>query len=58
MQAEKHFFLEEQCLRSLEQQKLHMQDLIRQAGQGTITVMEGICADAQIKARIEKITQG
>jgi len=56
MQAEGHFLQEEQCLQSLEKQKSHMRELVKQANQGTITVMEGICADAQIKARVEKQT--
>lgn len=56
MQGEMHFYQEEKCLESLEQQKSHMRDLVRQAGRGKITVMEGICADAKIKARVEKQT--
>ena len=62
MQAEVHFYQEEKCTQSLEQQKEHMRDLVRQAGQGRITVLEGICVDAKIKARVEKsvseVTQG
>ena len=56
MQSEVHFYQEEKCLESLEQQKSHMRDLVRQAGRGKITVLEGICADAKIKARVEKQT--
>ena len=53
MQSEVHFFQEDKCLESLEQQKSHMRDLVKQAGQGRITVLEGICADAKIRARVE-----
>jgi hypothetical protein len=35
-----------------------MRDLVKQAGQGTITVLEGICADAKLKTRIDKQTSG
>jgi hypothetical protein len=58
MQSEVHFYQEEKCLQSLEQQKSHMRDLVKQAGRGKITVMEGICADAKIKVRVEKQTSG
>ena len=58
MQAEVHFYQEEKCVQSLAQQKEHMRNLVRQAGQGRITVLEGICVDARIKARVEKQTSG
>ena len=56
MQAETYFTDEAKCFASLDIHKEHMQNLVKQAGQGTITVMEGTCADAKIKARIEKQT--
>jgi hypothetical protein len=58
MQGEVHFMQEKKCLESLEQQKSHMRDLVRQAGRGKITVLEGICADARIKARFEQPVTG
>jgi hypothetical protein len=59
MQSDGFYFTqEEKCLISLEQQKLHMRELVKRAGQGTITVLEGVCADAKIKTRIEKQTSG
>jgi len=58
MQSEVHFYQEEKCTQSLEQQKNHMRDLVKQAGRGKITVMDGICADAKIKARVDKQASG
>jgi hypothetical protein len=49
MQANGFYFTQEaKCLESLDIQKQKMKDLVKQAGQGTITVLEGICADAKI----------
>ena len=49
MQADGFYFTQEaKCIESLEVQKQRMKDLVKQAGQGTITVLEGICADAVI----------
>jgi hypothetical protein len=45
-------------MESLEQQKQRMRDLVKMAGQGTITTLEGICADAKIRIRFEKQTSG
>ena len=53
MQSPGYFTQETVCERNLEQQKSHMRDLVKQAGRGQITVLEGICADAKIKARVE-----
>jgi hypothetical protein len=56
MQGTTHFLNEEQCYKSLDRQKEHMRGLVKQAGKGTITVMEGTCADAKIRARAEQFT--
>ena len=49
MQSDGFYFTQEiKCIESLEVQKQRMKDLVKQAGQGTITVLEGICADAVI----------
>jgi len=59
MQADGFYFTqEEQCMESLEQQKQRMRDLVKVAGQGTITTLEGTCADAKIRIRFEKQTSG
>jgi len=59
MQSDGFYFTQEiKCTESLDTQKKRMRDLVKQAGQGTITVLEGICADAKIKTRIEKHTGG
>jgi hypothetical protein len=57
MQSDGFYFSQEiKCTESLDIQKQRMRDLVKQAGQGTITVLEGICADAKIKIRIDKQT--
>jgi len=57
MQAKTYFLHEEQCRSSLERQKEHMRELVKEAEQNaTITVMEGTCVDASIRARIEQST--
>ena len=49
MQADGFYFTQEaKCIESLDVQKQRMIDLVKEAGQGTITVLEGICADAKI----------
>jgi hypothetical protein len=59
MQSDGFYFTQEiKCTESLDIQKQRMRDLVKQAGQGTITVLEGICADAKIKTRIDKQTSG
>jgi hypothetical protein len=55
MQSDGFYFTQEiKCTESLDIQKQRMRDLAKQAGRGTITVLEGICADAKIKTRDEK----
>jgi hypothetical protein len=50
MQANDFYFTkEEECMASLEVQKQRMRDLVKRAGQGTITVLEGTCVDAKIR---------
>jgi len=57
MQSDGFYFTQEvKCTESLDTQKQRMRDLVKQAGQGTITVLEG--ADAKIKIRIDKQTSG
>ena len=55
MQSDGFYFTnEEVCLASLDTQKQRMRDLIKLAGQGTITVLEGVCVDAKLKTVNEK----
>ena len=59
MQSNGFYFTQEiKCMESLDKQKQRMRDLVKQAEQGTITVLEGICADAKINIRVEKQTSG
>jgi hypothetical protein len=59
MQSDGFYFTQEtKCIESLDMQKQRMRELVRQAGQGTITVLEGTCVDAKIKIRIEKQVSG
>ena len=59
MQSDGFYFIqEEKCMESLEQQKQRMRELVKMAGQGNITVLEGICADAKIRIRLDKQTSG
>ncbi len=59
MQSDGFYFTQEiKCTQSLDKQKQRMRDLVKQAEQGTITVLEGICADAKINIRVEKQTGG
>ena len=55
MQSDGFYFTQEiKCMESLDKQKQRMRDLVKQAGQGTITVLEGTCVDAKIEIRIDK----
>ena len=55
MQSDGFYFTnEEVCLASLDTQKQRMRDLVKLAGQGTITVLEGMCVDAKLKTVNEK----
>jgi hypothetical protein len=56
MQADGFYFTQEaKCLESLDVQKQRMIDLVKEAGQGTITVLEGICADAKIMTSEKRV---
>ena len=59
MQSDGFYFTQEtKCMESLDIQKQRMRELVRQAGQGTITVLEGTCVDAKIEIRIERKVSG
>lgn len=55
MQSDGFYFIQEtKCIESLEAQKQRMRELVKRAGQGTITVLEGTCVDAKIEIHIER----
>ena len=59
MQSDGFYFSEEtKCIESLNMQKQRMIELVKQAGQGNITVLEGTCVDAKIQTRIGKQISG
>ena len=59
MQSDGFYFTQEiKCMESLDIQKQRMRELVKQAGQGTITVLEGTCVDAKIEIRIERTVSG
>ena len=59
MQSDGFYFTQEtKCTESLDIQKQRMRELVKQAGQGTITVLEGTCVDAKIEIRIERKVTG
>ena len=49
MQSTGYFQAEQQCLTDLDLQKQRMRDLVRQAGQGRIEMLEGTCVDLDVK---------
>jgi hypothetical protein len=56
MQSDGFYFTQEaKCIESLDMQKQKMKDLVKQAGQGTITVLEGICVDVKIMTSEKRV---
>jgi hypothetical protein len=49
MQGQTYYKNEDQCIASMNMQKQHMLDLIKQADQGAAQVLEGTCVDVNIK---------
>jgi hypothetical protein len=59
MQSDGFYFTQEiKCTESLDIQKQRMRDLVKRAGQGTITVLEGTCVDAKLKTVDDKQVSG
>ena len=56
MQGKTHYKIEAQCVASLDMQKQHMRNLIKQADKGEATVLEGTCVDANIKTTPGRVT--
>ena len=49
MQARTYYTTDAQCRASMEMQKQHMINLIKESGQGAAEVLEGTCIDADVK---------
>jgi hypothetical protein len=49
MQSQTYYKNEAQCRASMDMQKQHMRNLIKEADNGEATVLEGTCIDADIK---------
>ena len=60
MQAKVHYKVEAQCRTSLDVQKQHMRNLVKEAEKqgtkGDITILEGTCIDAEIKTTQGRVT--
>lgn len=51
MQGKDYYVSEAKCEASLDVQKQYMLNLLKQAGQGKVILMEGTCVDAKIKTK-------
>jgi hypothetical protein len=49
MQAKTYYKTQEQCKASMETQKQHMINLVKESGKGAAEVLEGTCIDADVK---------
>ena len=56
MQAKAYYKNEAQCKASMNMQKQHMRNLIKEADQGDAEVLEGTCIDADIKTTQGRVT--
>ncbi len=60
MQGTTHYKNEAQCVASLDMQKQHMRNLVKEAEKlgtkGDITILEGTCIDAEIKTTQGRVT--
>ena len=60
MQGKTHYKIEAQCVASLDMQKQHMRNLVKEAEKqdtkGDITILEGTCIDAEIKTTQGRVT--
>ena len=44
-----HYTIESRCMSEMNKQKEHMKKLVKKAGQGEITVLEGTCVTTTIE---------
>lgn len=49
MQAQTHYRSEAQCRASIDNQKIHLLEVIEKANQGKATILEGTCISAQVQ---------
>jgi hypothetical protein len=56
MQGKTYYKNEAQCEASLDMQKQHMRNLIKEAEKGDAEVLEGTCIDANIKTTPGRVT--
>ena len=60
MQGQTYYKNEAQCRASMEMQKQHMRNLVKEAEKqgtkGDITILEGTCIDAEIKTTQGRVT--
>ena len=49
MQAQTHYRSEAQCRASIDNQKIHMIEVAKQANQGIFTTLEGTCINAKVE---------
>ena len=56
MQAKAYYKTDAQCRASMETQKQHMINLVKESGKGAAEVLEGTCIDAEIKTTPGRVT--
>ena len=49
MQAQTHYKSEAQCRVSIDNQKIHMLEVVERANQGKISTLEGTCINARVE---------
>ena len=57
MQSTGYFESEQQCLADSDKQKQRMKDLVKQAGQGKIELLESTCVDFNVKIIRSQLTR-
>jgi hypothetical protein len=55
MQASRYERSEKECRTSIETQKQHMRNLVKEAGQGTVQILEGTCIDVETNTIDKKV---
>ena len=56
MQGQTYYKNEAQCKASMNMQKQHMINLVKESGKGAAEVLEGTCIDAEIKTTPGRVT--
>jgi hypothetical protein len=55
MSPNTHYTSESKCIGEIDKQKKHMTKLVKKAGKGEITTMEGTCVTTQIESLKGKV---